>query len=334
MDYFTERYVFEKIKLNRTLADLPSFCRIYFFGTEQRLKPTTLDEQSLRIRKFFNFLHEKIDGFKHAKPTAYSFRELNAVNKNHIELYIEYLHNDNSNNSICNHLSTLKTFFTYFHQSNEIAQNPFHGMCFQRRDTNGIGITSLNPSEIKKLLTAVDSDYRRINKKRKINEAYLVRDKTVLIMFLLTGIRLSELVGLDFGDIDLDNASFKVRRKGGRYDICYMTDELIRQLKIYFQYFPKTSPQEPIFTNICKRRLKTRSIQLMVEKHCNAAGIKKKITPHKLRSTFGTNMYEKTRDIYIVADLLGHKDIRTTTKHYATIKEHIKREALKDLHVT
>jgi site-specific recombinase XerD len=160
-----------------------------------------------------------------------------------------------------------------------------------------------------------------------------LRDKTILILFLSTGVRLSELVGLDFGNIDLDNASFRVRRKGGKQEICFMTAELVEQLKAYLQVFPKHDPNEPLFMSIYNQRASTASIQVLVKKYCEVAGIKKKITPHKLRSTFGTNLYEQTRDIYLVAEMLGHKDIRTTTAHYTTVKEELKRTALKDFQI-
>ena len=84
--------------------------------------------------------------------------------------------------------------------------------------------------------------------------------------------------------------------------------------------------EEPaLFTSLQNRRISTRAVEKLVKKYATIAAPLKHITPHKLRSTFGTNLYRETGDIYIVADVLGHKDVNTTKKHYAAMSEDIKR---------
>ena len=82
-----------------------------------------------------------------------------------------------------------------------------------------------------------------------------------------------------------------------------------------------------LFLSLQKKRICTRAVQNLVKKYSLTVNPLKKITPHKLRSTYGTNLYRETKDIYIVADVLGHKDVNTTKRHYAAISEDIRRSA-------
>jgi site-specific recombinase XerD len=328
MDFFTERDNKMRICLERTLLDMPPFCRLFFLGKEQTIAMRTMYERGFILRYFFNYLSEYIEDFKHIKPTSFSLYDLEQVSTYHIQRYLEHLSkNNNSKGTIGCQVYALNTFFRYFKKNHEINQNPMEDIDAPKRDEKPV--IRLDEVEMEKVLNAVDNGFRIKNGKRRLGKNHLMRDKTIIVFFLSTGIRISELVGLDYGDIDLDNASFRVRRKGGKREICFMTEELVTQLKDYLKVFPKTFPNEPMFMSIYKKRAGTKSIQDLVKHYCKIAGIKKRITPHKLRSTFGVNMYEKTRDIYLVADLLGHADVKTTTKSYTTIKEDLKREALK-----
>ena len=77
------------------------------------------------------------------------------------------------------------------------------------------------------------------------------------------------------------------------------------------------------------KRITVRSVENLVKKYSSLVTSLKKITPHKLRSTYGTNLYQETGDIYLVADVLGHKDVNTTRKHYAAMQDYNKRKAAK-----
>ena len=83
------------------------------------------------------------------------------------------------------------------------------------------------------------------------------------------------------------------------------------------------------FLSLQNKRITVRAVENLVKKYAKNVTTIKKITPHKLRSTFGTNLYQETGDIYLVADVLGHKDVNTTRKHYAAMKDEHKRKAAK-----
>lgn len=328
MTYFDENDRKLRLDLDRILLNMPPFCRMYFFGREQKLAMKTLHNTSFTIRDFFNFVAQS--KFQQ-RPIDLSIADLNKITVHDIENYMEHLSYTCSSGTIGQSIYTLNSFFRYYYRAGEISCNPVDRVDPPERKEKPI--TRLTSDETKRLLAAVDSGYRSGSKKH-LGEKWTLRNKTILIFFLSTGIRLSELVGLDYGDIDLENACFQVRRKGGRHELCYMTTELVQSLKKYLQVFPKAKPTDPLFESLYGGRVGKNSVQTMLREYCKKADITKHITPHKLRSTFGTNMYEKTRDIYLVAELLGHKNVATTTKHYTTVKDELKRKALDNFNVT
>ena len=156
------------------------------------------------------------------------------------------------------------------------------------------------------------------------------RDIAIMTLFLGTGIRISELVGLNIEDVDFETNAFKITRKGGNQSILYFNEEVKQALLAYLnKRFDSKEPDEDpaLFLSLKKKRISVRNVQVLVKKYAELTTPLKKITPHKLRTTFGTNLYSETNDIYVVAEVLGHKDVNTTKRHYAAINEQIKREA-------
>ena len=152
-----------------------------------------------------------------------------------------------------------------------------------------------------------------------------VRDTAILTLFLGTGIRISELVGLDNDSFNFSDNSFLVTRKGGNQAILYFSEEVKYALKEYISE-KSNDPKIPkgetaFFLSMQYKRINVRSVEILVKKYSKMVSPLKKITPHKLRSTYGTRLYNETGDIYIVADVLGHRDVNTTKKHYAAITE-------------
>jgi len=138
----------------------------------------------------------------------------------------------------------------------------------------------------------------------------------------------SELVGLVVKDLDMKAGRFRVTRKGGNQEILYMPPELKEQLELFLTG-SLDGDGGPLFLSMQKKRMTVRAVQYVIEKYGNQVARLKNISPHKLRSTFGTNLYRETGDIFMVANVLGHEDVNTTKKHYAAIDEDIKKEAAK-----
>ena len=134
-----------------------------------------------------------------------------------------------------------------------------------------------------------------------------------------------------FDNVDFDNDRIKVIRKGGSESFVYFSDEVHMALADYMEerklLNPEPEHKNALFISAKNKRLCVRSVELLVKKYAHTVTTVKHITPHKLRSTYGTNLYQETKDIYLVADVLGHKDVNTTRKHYAELVDENKRRA-------
>ena len=122
----------------------------------------------------------------------------------------------------------------------------------------------------------------------------------------------------------------KVTRKGGNEAFVYFSDEATGYIKDYIkerkEIIPVDGHEDALFLSSQRRRISVRTVENLVKKYAQASTPLKHITPHKLRSTYGTALYQETGDIYLVADVLGHKDVNTTRKHYADMDQERKRK--------
>ena len=132
-------------------------------------------------------------------------------------------------------------------------------------------------------------------------------------------------------DVDFKNNGIKIRRKGGYEAVIYFGEEVEEALSDYleerYHIIPQTGHEHALFLSMQQRRMSVRAVENMVKKYSATVTSLKKITPHKLRSTYGTSLYRETGDIYLVADVLGHKDVNTTKKHYAALEDERRRSA-------
>ena len=193
-------------------------------------------------------------------------------------------------------------------------------------------ITRLEDDEVHKFLIAVENGNGLVGHEKGFHKHTKVRDVAIITLLLGTGIRVSECVGLDINDIDFKNNGIKVTRKGGNEMVVYFGDEVRDALENYLETSraattPLPDHENALFLSTQRKRMGVQAVENMVKKYARQVTPNKKITPHKLRSTYGTNLYKETGDIYLVADVLGHKDVNTTRKHYAAIDEDRRRQA-------
>ena len=153
----------------------------------------------------------------------------------------------------------------------------------------------------------------------------------IVTLLLGTGMRVSECVGIDINDIDFDINGVKIIRKGGNEMVVYFGEEVEKALRDYLEERkaadPKPGNENALFLSIQNKRIGVRAVEKLVKKYAGKVTTLKKISPHKLRSTYGTTLYNETGDIYLVADVLGHKDVNTTKKHYAQMQDDNRRRA-------
>lgn len=330
MDFYQERDILTGFYLDRLVLDLPPFCRLFFNGKSTSMSKITLKKYMYQMKYFFNFIAAQYLNNKDIRQI--DLTEFKTITSDEIRAYIQFVSQTMTNNYVVQLISVLSVFFNYYLKNGYINNNPVSSI--ERPKAQRHLMVKLTLEESNRLLLAISNETRVKLKMKKVSENEILRDKTIIIFFLSTGVRLSELVGLNYGSINLENKTAVVRRsKSGKEEIIYLTDDLVKQLELYFSSFPQTDLNAPLFTTKDGNRVTGQNLTVMVRKYVRFAGINKKITPHKLRATFGTNLYQKTHDIYMTAKLLGHTTVVTTTKYYVDIDEELKRKALEGFRI-
>lgn len=323
------------------MSTLPGFCKMFFRGIDQTTASRTRIAYALDLRIFFEFLQETNPACRSKEITEYPLSLLDQIKREDIEEYLEYLSyyvkdgteytNDELGKS--RKLASLRSFYNYFFTNELIETNPAALVPMPKRHEKEI--VRLDPNEVATLLDQVEAGTKMTASQLRFHEKTKVRDLALLTLLLGTGIRVSECVGLDLQDVDFDNMRIKVRRKGGNEDVVYFGEEVEEALLNYFEQRKSIATMEghedALFLSLQNRRMSVRSVEKLVKKYASLVTTMKKITPHKLRSTYGTTLYQETGDIYLVADVLGHKDVNTTRKHYAAMKDENKRKAAKSV---
>ena len=209
--------------------------------------------------------------------------------------------------------------YNYFYRTEMIEKNP--AALVEMPKLHSKEIIRLDIDEVAKLLDNVESGENLTKKQMEFHEKTKTRDLALMTLLLGTGIRVSECVGLDINDVDFNNNGILIKRKGGYEQIVYFGDEVEAVLREYMEershVIAQSGHEQALFLSLQNKRISVRSVEKLVKKYAMTVTTLKKITPHKLRSTYGTNLYNETGDIYLVADVLGHKDVNTTKKHYA-----------------
>ena len=337
-NYFIERDFKNLNKLNILLEDLPDLCQEFVRGIEQKTSVLTRLGYISDIKVFFEYLINNIDEFSNILIKDFSYNELARINQTHIEKFLSYLrlykqgreYVKNGDCSVARKLSSIRSLLKYFYRKGIIPNNV--STLVDTPKLHEKPITRLEVDEVAKILDLSEDGYDLTQMQQSFHKHTKERDFAILSLFLGTGIRISECVGLNADDLDFSQNAFNITRKGGNKVTLYFNKEVSQALRNYLDVRKKLKnlpENEPaLFLSLQNKRINVRTVQILVKKYAQLINPLKKITPHKLRSTFGTNLYRETNDIYVVASVLGHKDINVTKKHYAAISDDIKREAL------
>lgn len=330
-------------KLREKLREFPDFCRDFFRGIESSTSSRTRISYAYDLGIFFDFLKETNPEIASIGIKNITLSHLEKLKSVDIEEYLDYLkyyvkdgvEHTNDERGKARKLSSLKTFFNYFFKKELLPNNPVLFVSTPKiHDKN---IIRLDTDEIAMLLDSVEQGDKLTKNQKNFHNKTKLRDLALLTLLLGTGIRVSECVGIDLNDIDFKNGGIKIRRKGGNEVVIYFGPEVEIALLNYMEERELTEAVEghenALFLSLQRKRISVRSVEKLVKKYAQTVTQLKKITPHKLRSTYGTALYKETGDIYLVADVLGHKDVNTTRKHYAAIDEDRRRYAADKVHL-
>lgn len=339
-DYPLQKKKDYTLKLRAVLQELPKFAGLYFRAMELQTSILTRYGYAIDLRNFFKFCTEQVDVCRGKTPASLTLADLDAITALDIELFLEHVslytddderERENNERAKARKLSAIRAFFKYYHRQELIKNNPASLV-----DTPKIhekAIIRLEANEVADLLDIAEAGNGLTDRQKAYHQTTKVRDTAILTLFLGTGIRISELVGIDMDDVDFSTDAFVVTRKGGNQEMLSFGPEVRGALLAYMEQreliVPCPGHENALFLSMQRKRITARAVENLVKKYAKIASPLKKITPHKLRSTYGTMLYQESGDIYLVADVLGHKDVNTTRKHYAAIQEERRRQATK-----
>ena len=328
-----------EIKLRKRLEKLPAFCKTFFIGIEPTTASRTRIAYAYDLGCFFEYLHDNNPICAQMEVRDIPLSIMEELTPMDIEEYLSYLkyyvkdgiEYTNDERGIKRKLASLRTFFRYFYKNELIKEDPAIKVDMPKiHDKN---IVRLDVDEVALLLDEVESGGSLTERQQKFHDKTKTRDLAIMTLLLGTGIRVSECVGLDMDDVDFKNNGIKIHRKGGAEVVVYFGEEVRKALINYYVERQKNTAADgsinALFLSLQNKRITVRAVENLVKKYAKLVTTLKNITPHKLRSTYGTNLYRESGDIYLVADVLGHKDVNTTRKHYAAIDDDKRRKAAK-----
>lgn len=351
-DYSVETDEIYRDKLEEVKKKLPAFLDKYFIAKSDLL-PSTVYGYAVDLTVFFEWAKNSRSDFSDVPVRKLPLEILKSFDSDDINEYVKdyltkYEHEGkvfrNDYNGKARKLAAVKSMYKYFLSKEKIDKDPTALVSLKTKSE--YEIVYLQPNEVADLLDCIDggealknADSEKINNRKaawhKLNRT---RDLAIITMLLGTGMRISELVGLNLTDIDFDDGAIHITRKGHKRDTVYMGDEITTTLSDYIEnarsYYRPDDDDEALFLSLRHKRITVRSVEILLKKYVAAAlpyRSGEKITPHKMRSTFGTTLYKDTGDIKLVADALGHKNIATTQKHYAASDTAIKRSAFRNV---
>ncbi len=326
------------LKIRELLGTLPRFCRDFFHDISDYTSTRTRLAYAYDLRVFFEYMQNHNSVLKaYDDITEIPISALDRITKADINDYLDYISlYEKDGKKITNHergksrkLASLRSFYNFYFTNERIQTNP--AALIKMPKLHEKEIIRLEPNETAILLDQVDGGAKLSKKQLEFHKKTRLRDVALMTLLLGTGIRVSECVGLNITDVDLENGGLTVHRKGGYNSIVYFGDEVEAALREYLVEregkTPVAGDEDALFLSLQNKRIGVRAVENLVKKYASNTTTLKKITPHKLRSTYGTALYNETGDIYLVANVLGHKDVNTTRKHYAAVQDETRRKA-------
>ena len=271
---------------------------------ERRLSNYTLRNYSHAVENFFLWLRKDI-GTEEDLARPLSLQELQAhkYSRKSIRDYVIEQQRRLARRTLHNHVSGLRTFFKFCLKQEWIEKNPSQGL-----------VLISGPSKL------LQND--------SISSQQACRDQLILELLYGAGLRVSELVGLNYGDIDWGQGVARIFGKGRKERLCPLGKAAIQCLSYFKDKFATAiGPDDPVIIDDKGARLSIRRVQLMLKDYLALAGLPMDITPHKLRHSFATHLLNNGADLRVVQDLLGHANLSTTQ-----VYTHLTVDRLKKVH--
>lgn len=247
------------------------------------------------------------------------------INFSKVREYLHFIQKFNyKKTTIARKIASLRTFYKYLYREKKVDSNPAMNLTNPKR-----------PKSLPKFLTP--DEVEQILNNTKIETPAGYRNRTILELLWATGMRISELSGLNFGDLNLEHNEIRVFGKGSKERIILVTDRAKSFLERYIESardlipkgfpVPDKSEDSPIFINNTGYRLQTRTVRNVINEVVEKINLPKHVTPHMFRHSFATHLIENGADLRVVQELLGHASISNTQ-----IYTHVSTQHLKDVY--
>ena len=339
------------LRIREICRILPQACGDFLRAIAVTTGTFTRLAYAIDLNTFFQFLHQERFYYAQKEIVLYEDNDLDHLNQSDLTAYTEYLTyylKSNEDHSIpekiyVNHdlaikrkLCSIRSFYDYLFKNQRISSNVTELVPLPK--VHEKPILRLSRKEMEKMLSNAQHGEDLSKGQQKFQKLTAKRDFAMLSLFLGTGIRVSECVGINLEDVNFEENAFLVTRKGGNQVVLYFPPEVADALAEYVEERKQIEAvpghEDALFLSLQRKRISQRAVQKLVKKYAAvAAPLKPKISPHKLRSTYATNLYHETGDIYLVADVLGHTSVDTTRKHYADMTDARRRMAADHVHL-
>ena len=319
MAYYNEVEEKNLDKIEEQLSHFPEYVREYINSIQFTTTTKTRIGYLWDLETFFDYVAD----VKNLPREEISTEVLDTLDKHFFDEYLRYLSKYEKNGHVYTNqipalrrkLTSLKALFHYLFLDNKMKSCEITKVNTPKLRKKEI--VYLDDEETNEFLAEVSSPTAKSPHHQKYLETQSVRDKTLTQLLYSTGIRVSECVGLNIQDINLEKCFMKIVRKGNKEATIYLSDEMVDILRIYMEHrktiIPVAGHEYALFLSSQRKRLTQRSIERIVKKYAVNAIPQKHITPHKLRASYATAMNEKTDgNLLLVSSLLGHESVRTT----------------------
>ena len=268
---------------------------IHYLLSERNASPHTCRSYQTDLEEFENFLRSA--GLYLTPAGRVKIEE---VDRLAVRKYLSFLHRKNRKSSIARKVSTLRSFYKYLVKEQIAPSNPAKNVA--------------TPKAEKPLPTAltVDEAFRLMEAP---TEKEQLRDSAILELLYSSGLRVSELVGLDGNQLDQELGIVKVMGKGRKERIVPVGKKAMEALQAYLKDRGPMEANAPVFINSRGGRLTSRSVGRLVKKYTRYSGVFRKISPHSLRHTFATHLLDAGADIREIQEMLGHASLSTTQRY-------------------
>ena len=280
-----------------------------YLAYERNMSPATVSAYRSDLEQFGAFCREQ----------GISLNEPLKVDVSTVRRYLAVLQNRHlSRASVARKLCAIKAYFKYLSREGVIDSNPISGISAQKKAKRLP--SALSESDVSVLLAAPN-----------LTDPLEIRDRAMLELMYSTGIRVSELVGMDLGSYHRQEALLRVFGKGSKERIVpvgsrarqALGDYLERSRPVLAKKAGKSEEERAFFLNRSGGRMTSRSVERMMKKYLMESGLLRSSTPHSLRHSFATHLLDAGADIRSVQELLGHSDISTTQIYTEVSKERL-----------